>query len=179
MTSDALLGSWIVEALGVSGRSASPLAVAKLVWARHEQDLRSAGDLLFTWQLDLRSTAAEMLADGRLSVEESGDWTLPAGTPAPAPAPARRTWSDDEILAVVEGYVAMLRAEHSGQPIRQRQVLADIEVKTGRTGDQLERMLANISHVIQEHGITPLSSYRPRSNVPVGVRAAVAAALNI
>ncbi|WP_156393641.1 hypothetical protein [Nocardioides sp. Root140] len=177
MTSDSLLGSWIVEALGVAGRSASPLAVAKLVWARHEQDLRSAGDLLFTWQLDLRSTAAEMVADGRLSVEKSGDWTLPAGTAAPAPA--RRTWSEDEILAVVEGYVAMLRAEHSGQPIRQRQVLADIEVKTGRTGDQLERMLANISHVIQEHGITPLSSYRPRSNVPAGVRPAVEAALGV
>ena len=176
MKSESLLSSWIVEALGASGRSASPLQVAKLVWARHEQDLKSAGDLLFTWQIDLRATAETMVAEGSLVSEESGDWTLAERTVVPVVAP--RAWSEEEIATVVEGYMAMLLAEHSGQPIRRSQIVADIADKTGHSGERLEGMLSNISAVVQEHGITPLSSCRPRSNVPVGVRPAVAAALS-
>lgn len=175
MKPDPLLSAWIVEALGVSDRSASPLQVAKVVWKHHEQDLKSAGDLLFTWQLDVRATADAMAATGSLVVEQNGDWTLPEGTSVPLAAP--RAWDDDQIATAVEGYIAMLRAEHSGQPLRRSQVLADIATKTGRSGDLLEAMLSNISAVIQEHGIEPLPSFPPRSNVPVGVRPAVAAAL--
>ncbi|WP_067441894.1 hypothetical protein [Nocardioides jensenii] len=177
MELDSLLTSWIVEALGVSGRTASPLLVAKGVWARHEEDLRSTGDLLFTWQVDLRAAAEAMVADGRLTVEPDGRWTLPEGTAVPLVA--RRTWGEGEIATVVEGYVEMLRAEHEGRPVHRREVVADLTVRTGRSGDQLERMLSNISAVVQEHGIAPLASCAPRSNVPVGVRPAVAAALDL
>ena len=178
MKPDQLLSSWIVEALGACGRSAPPLQVAKLVWVHHEQDLKSAGDLLVTWQIDLRAAAEAMVAEGSLAVEEeTGAWTLPESTVVPQVR--ARTWGEGEIATVVEGYIAMLRAEHSGQPLRRSQVVADIRDKTGRSGDQLEVMLSNISAVVQEHGITPLGSYRPRSNVPVGVRPAVAAALGL
>lgn len=175
MEPDPLLSSWIVESLRASGTSASPLTVAKLVWGRHEPELRSAGDLLFTWQLDLRATAEAMTAAGSLSIEETGDWTLPEGTPLPRVE--RRTWGEDEVATVVEGYVAMLRAEHAGQPLRRSQVVADMVARTGRSSEQVEGLLSNVSAVVQEHGITPLASLRPRSNVPAGVRPAVAAAL--
>lgn len=177
MTADPLLSSWVVEALAASARTASPLAVAKLVWAGHEPDLRSTGDLLFTWQLDLRATAEAMAAEGRLTVEPNGEWTLPEGTPVPAAR--RRTWEADEIAAVVEGYAALLRAEETGRPLARRQVVADLATRTGRSGDQVEALLCNVSAVVQEHGLTPLAAFRPRSNVPVGVRPAVAAALGL
>ncbi|KRF11302.1 hypothetical protein ASG90_16185 [Nocardioides sp. Soil797] len=175
MKPDLLLSSWILEALGVCGPSASPLQVAKVVWSRHEQDLRATGDLLFTWQLDLRTTAEAMAAEGTLSIASSGAWTVSEGTSLPSAT--RRSWAAEEIATAVSGYLTLLRAEHAGRPLRRAQVLADITARTGRTGEQLEAMLSNISEVVQEHGIVPLSSARPRSNVPVGVRPAVAAAL--
>lgn len=175
MKSESLLSSWIFEALGASGASASPLNVAKVVWERHERDLHAAGDLLFTWQLDLHTTADAMVTEGKLLVEENGDWRLPEGSAVPPPV--RRTWSEDEIATAVEGYVAMLRAEHAGTPLRRSQILADIAASTSRSSDQLAAMMSNISAVVQEHGLTPLRNFEPRSNVPVGVRPAVAAAL--
>lgn len=177
MTADLLLSSWILEAMGVCGPTASPLQVAKVVWAKHEQDLRATGDLLFTWQLDLHSTAEAMAAEGRLGLEESGAWSLPAG--AAVPTPTRRGWTPEEITAAVEGYLTMLRAEHAGRPVRRDQTMADITARTGRTGEQLQAMLSNISEVVREHGVVPLTGCPPRSNVPVGVRPAVAAALGV
>ncbi|QIX27136.1 hypothetical protein ncot_11405 [Nocardioides sp. JQ2195] len=170
-----MLSSWILEALGAAGTTASPLQVAKVVWSRHEEDLRSAGDLLFTWQIDLRTTAEAMAEAGNLLVEEAGCWALPAGTAVPDLA--RRAWSAEEIATAVEGYLSLLQAEHAGRPLRRSEVLADITAGTGRTGEQLEAMMCNISEVVREHDIVPLASYRPRSNVPVGVRPAVRAAL--
>ena len=176
MDLDPLLSSWIVEALGTAGRAAPPLTVAKGVWARHEHDLRSAGDLLFTWQLDLRTCADAMIAAGTLTSDDAGNWTLPPGTTIAAPV--RRRWTEPEIAAAVSGYVALLRGEESGELLRRSEVISGIEEATGRTGEQLDTMMSNISAVVQEHGIMPLASWRPRSNVPAGVRPAVAAALD-
>ncbi|WP_235738684.1 hypothetical protein [Nocardioides alcanivorans] len=175
MTRNSLIGSWIIEALAATGRIASPLQVAKHVWTHHEPELRSRGDLFYTWQLDLHTAAVALADDGALSIEKNGDWSLSDDTPLPAPA--RRTGREDEITVAVAGYLAMLQAEHNGEALNRDRVLADITDKTGRSGDQLESMLSNISHVVQEHGYLPLSRFRPRSNVPPGVRPAVAAAL--
>ncbi|MGN0065406.1 MAG: hypothetical protein ACI379_14305 [Nocardioides sp.] len=169
----ALLSAWIAEALSVRG-NATPLTVSREVWSRHEQDLRTAGDLLYTWQLDLLATAEGMAADGHLSVAADGTWTLTA--PAGAPLP-RRVWTAEEIAVAVDGYLRLLAAEHAGEPAHVDEVVAEIGRATGWSGDALDRMLANISAVVQEHGLLPLSSIRPRSNVPVGVRPAVADAL--
>lgn len=174
MNPDSLIASWLVEALTKTGPTTTPLQVAQQVWAHHEDDLRSAGDTLFTWQLDLRAAAEAMSAEGTLTIEDNGDWSLTAGNPRPTGTGA---WSEAEIAIVVEGYMEMLHAEHAGQPVRRRQVEADITARTGRSGDRLEGMLSNISAVLQEHDIAPLSSVRPRSNIPAGVRQAVAAAL--
>ncbi|WP_110239137.1 hypothetical protein [Nocardioides gilvus] len=177
MTPDPLLSSWIVEALGAAGRTASPLTVAKEVWSRHEQELKSAGDLLFTWQLDLRATAKDMVADGTLSLDEGGDWRLSPGVSAPPSA--RRTWSEHEVEVAVDGYLSMLKSEMEGLPLRRAQVLAEVLANTSRTADQVDAMMSNISAVVQEHGLTPLTAFRPRSNVPAGVRPVVAAALEL
>lgn len=173
--SDPLLRPWIIEALAGAGRRASQLAVSKGVWARHERELRAAGDLLFTWQLDLRETAEGMVAEGLLSFDEDGDWRL--SPEVSEPAGVRRTWSEDEVELAVDGYVSMLRAELEGVPLRRSQVLAEILAGTSRTSAQIDAMMSNISAVVQEHGITPLTAFRPRSNVPAGVRPVVAAAL--
>src|SRR3546814_9958520 len=85
--------TWIAEALGVIGPSASPIAVAKSVWAQHEQEIRASGDLLYTWQLDLQTATEAMISEGTLALAD-GEWSLTDTSPPP-PA-RRRTWDDDE-----------------------------------------------------------------------------------
>lgn len=165
--------TWLVEALAERGPSTS-LDVARTVWLRHESDLRSAGDLLYTWQLDLHAAAEAMAGEGSLVVDAEGRWLL-AGTPAPARG--RGPWSDDEIAVSVAAYLALLRAEHAGRPLHRQGVIADVLARTGRTSSQLDAMMANISAVVQEQGYAPLATFPPRSNVPRGVRPAVTAAL--
>ena len=177
MTPDPLMSSWIAEALAARGRRGSALTVAKEVWSRHEADLKASGDLLFTWQVDLLACAEAMVGAGALALDSSGEWVLPEGvTVSP---PTRRTWTEDEIAVAVRGYVDMLKAEADGRPLRRTQVVAQIEADTTRTSEQVDAMLSNISAVVQEHGIEPLTAFRPRSNVPAGVRPAVAEALGL
>ncbi|NYG59784.1 hypothetical protein BJ980_002707 [Nocardioides daedukensis] len=166
--------TWIAEALGVIGPSASPLAVAKSIWAQHEQEIRASGDLLYTWQLDLQTAAAAMISAGTLALAD-GEWSLTDTTPPP-PA-RRRTWDDDEITVIVEGYLALLQAEHGGSSVRRRDVVTDLVAQTNRSLEQVEGLLANVSQVVQELGFVPLSSYPPKSNVPAGVRPVVRTAL--
>jgi len=59
-----LLQQWVVEAIRASGGSASVVDVAKRVWNAHEQDIRSRGDLLFTWQYDMRWAAHALRRKG-------------------------------------------------------------------------------------------------------------------
>lgn len=173
MTTDPRLTSWITEALRQQGSRASGLAIARWVWSTHESALRDSGDLLYTWQLDLQACAEAMLTQGALALDANGDWSLADG----AVAPRRRGWTEPEIAQAVQGYLALLIAEGGGAPARRTQVVADLVAATGRSTEQVEAMLCNISAVVQEHDLAPLAHYRPRSNVPVGVRPAVAAAL--
>lgn len=163
---------WITDTLTRLGPQ-PPLEVARAVWRAYEDVIRSTGDLLLTWQLDLHAAAETMQSHGALSVDPEGRWHLTGS----ATAPLRRAWGEDEIAAAVEAYVALLRAEHAGTPLRRSDRVDEVLARTGRTPAQVEAMMANISAVVQEHGHRPLAAYPPRSNVPVGVRPAVAAAL--
>lgn len=167
---------WIVEALEALGGSAARLSVAKHVWAEHESELQHTGDLLFTWQLDLVRIAEQMCGEGRLLLTAPGQLALPSR--GVAPVSSDRSWSEAEINAAVGAYLDLLRAEHSGRPRRTDTAIADVVDGTGRDRAQVEVMFAAIAHVVGEHDITPLSGIGPRSNVPRGVRAAVAAALS-
>ena len=168
------LEQWVLEALASVGRG-SDLDVARHVWTQHEDDLRAGGDLLFRWQLGLQDATAVLAATGRLT-RAGGDWLLAGSAAAP---PARAAWESDELAVVAEAYVAMLRDDHQGRPVRRAEVVADVVARTGRTEQALERIWFNVTHVVAELGYQPLGYWPPRSNVPAGVRPAVRAALGL
>ncbi|EGR2565404.1 hypothetical protein DXI19_08260 [Vibrio parahaemolyticus] len=58
--------SWIVECLELGGGAGWPKEVAKYVWESYESDLRSSGDMLYTWQYDLRWAAQQLRNSGVL-----------------------------------------------------------------------------------------------------------------
>jgi hypothetical protein len=73
------LALWLVEALHDADGWAHHVRLAEYIWTHHEQDLRSSGDLLYTWQYDLRWAATKLRNRGILkAVENRGDgiWRL-------------------------------------------------------------------------------------------------------
>lgn len=48
---------WIVECLNSRGGAGWPKDVAKYVWEKYESELKASGDILYTWQYDLRWAA--------------------------------------------------------------------------------------------------------------------------
>ena len=77
MATRETLRSWIIEALEELGGEAKQIDIAKVVWRRHENDLRTSGDLFYTWQYDIRWAATLLRKDGRLSQNPPGKpWSL-------------------------------------------------------------------------------------------------------
>jgi hypothetical protein len=78
-TTKELLKLWVMDALKASGGSASVVEVSRFIWENHEGEIRAGGDLLFTWQYDVRWAAHSLRRSGLLkSVDESprGVWEL-------------------------------------------------------------------------------------------------------
>src|SRR5262249_3285814 len=61
-------------------------------------------------------------------------------------------WSDDELAAEVEAYVAMTRREAAGTPYSKRQIYRDLVERYGRTENAFEYRMRNISAVLDEMG---------------------------
>jgi hypothetical protein len=61
------LQDWIIEALTHLGRPASVVDVCKIVWQRHEHDLRASEDLFYTWQYDIRWAAQKLRDSGKMA----------------------------------------------------------------------------------------------------------------
>ncbi|MCO7199982.1 MULTISPECIES: hypothetical protein [Pseudoalteromonas] len=57
---------WIIECLQSRGGSGWPKDVARYVWESYEKELRLSGDLLYTWQYDLRWAAQRLRYSGVL-----------------------------------------------------------------------------------------------------------------
>jgi hypothetical protein len=79
MTVKDLLKTWVIEALRAAGGNASVVEVSRRIWQAHETDIRTSGDLLFTWQYDVRWAAHTLRRDGVLKpADESprGVWEL-------------------------------------------------------------------------------------------------------
>ena len=57
---------WIVECLRERGGSAWPREVSKYVWDSYEAELRDSGDMLYTWQYDIRWAAQQLRNEGTL-----------------------------------------------------------------------------------------------------------------
>lgn len=57
---------WVVHALDSFGGQGWPKDVAKFVWKNYESELRGSGDMLYTWQYDLRWAAQKLRNEGTL-----------------------------------------------------------------------------------------------------------------
>lgn len=57
---------WVVEALTSMGGKGSAKDVSKYIWNHYEEELRKSGDLLYTWQYDVRWAAQKLRDSGRL-----------------------------------------------------------------------------------------------------------------
>ena len=57
---------WIIICLKSRGGSGWPREVSKYVWEHYEQELRDSGDLLYTWQYDIRWAAQKLRDSGIL-----------------------------------------------------------------------------------------------------------------
>lgn len=56
----------VVEALRANGGRGRVVDVCRYIWQHHEQDLKESGDLLFTWQYDVRWAAQKLRHSGVL-----------------------------------------------------------------------------------------------------------------
>ncbi|MBD8606828.1 hypothetical protein IFT73_08170 [Aeromicrobium sp. CFBP 8757] len=169
--------AWIVEALTASGGSATPLQVSRHVWAHRRAELEESGDLLYVWQLELREAAARMVASGLLSTVDDA-WVVADDAAARTLTARPSGWDADDVAVAVAAYVSLLRDRDEGRPLRHREALAQVGERTGRPVSAVESLFANVSAVVQEHGVEPVAAYAPRSNVPRGVRPAVREALS-
>ena len=169
--------SWILDALTASGGSATALQVSRHVWHRRRAELEESGDALYVWQLELRATADAMIASGLLTTSDDS-WVVADHAAARALASAPPGWGDADIEVAVDAYVTLLHDREAGRPVGRLEAVAHVRERTGRTAAAVEALFSNISAVVQEHGIEIVPAYPPRSNVPRGVRQAVAAALS-
>lgn len=74
-----VLEKWILESLKEMGGTGTLLEVCKWVWENKEKELRSSGDLFFTWQYDIRWSATRLRKQGLLKAAEIspvGVWEL-------------------------------------------------------------------------------------------------------
>lgn len=70
---------WVLQELRGAGGKASVLQLAKLIWERHEQEIRASGDALYTWQYDMRWAAWKLRKQGQLAAagaSPKGIWSL-------------------------------------------------------------------------------------------------------
>lgn len=71
MNDRGVLKAWVVDALRSLGGSGSIVQVCRQVWQVHEADLRSSGDLFYTWQYDIRWAAQYLRDNGYLQAVDS------------------------------------------------------------------------------------------------------------
>jgi hypothetical protein len=73
------LQDWVEDAVKELGGSATVVQVARRIWDTHEAELRASGDLLYTWQYDMRWAAMTLRKRGIMNAAEnsrSGVWEL-------------------------------------------------------------------------------------------------------
>jgi hypothetical protein len=66
----------VIEALRVHSGKARVLDICKYIWDHHEAELRNSGNLLYTWQYDIR-WAAQRLRDEGILKPVYGKKTMP------------------------------------------------------------------------------------------------------
>ena len=66
MASRENMKSWVIAALESLGGKGWPKDVAKYIWGNYEPELRKSGNLLYTWQYDVRWAAQPLRNTGLL-----------------------------------------------------------------------------------------------------------------
>ena len=80
MNTRDVLKDWVKDALRRNGGELKLIAVAKDIWKHHEKDLRSSGDLFFSWQYDMRWAATALRKAGEIeAATDRGIWKLTSG----------------------------------------------------------------------------------------------------
>jgi hypothetical protein len=80
MTTRSDLKVWVKDALRRNGGELKLIDVAKDLWLHHESELRSAGDLFYSWQYDMRWACTALRSEGEVeAAEKPGVWKLVAG----------------------------------------------------------------------------------------------------
>lgn len=72
---------WVEQAVRDQGGAATVVEVCRHIWEKHEEELRTSGDLFFTWQYDVRWAAQSLRDGGILEPKPRGDrspWRLAA-----------------------------------------------------------------------------------------------------
>lgn len=73
------LGKWIIEALRFFDGKATIIDICKFVWDKYEAELRSSGDLFYTWQYRIRWDGTKLRKAGIIKPPKSspkGLWEL-------------------------------------------------------------------------------------------------------
>lgn len=73
MATKAGLTAWVLEALHALGGSGTVTQVCKFIWDHHRDELELSGDLLYTWQYDVRWAAQILRNDGVLAPSDPKD----------------------------------------------------------------------------------------------------------
>ena len=60
------LKPWVIDALRAHGGRATIIEVCQHIWEHHEGELKSSGDLFYTWQYDVRWAAQALRNNGTL-----------------------------------------------------------------------------------------------------------------
>jgi hypothetical protein len=77
--SKADLEKWVHEALRAHGGEAHHSVVAKHIWDHYEERLKNSGDLLYTWQYEIRWAAQRLRNAGICKPDDQtprGVWAL-------------------------------------------------------------------------------------------------------
>ena len=69
------LKDWVYQAVRENAGRTSVVKVAQHIWEHREQELRSSGDLFYTWQYEMRWAAQQLRKEGRLTLA-GRDWAL-------------------------------------------------------------------------------------------------------
>lgn len=76
MANQSDLKDWVLEALRVLGPANVP-QIAKHIWDNHEAELKTSGDLFYTWQYAMRWAGQVLQKDGKIQKNFDGrKWRL-------------------------------------------------------------------------------------------------------
>ncbi len=83
-------------------------------------------------------------------------------------------WSEEEVLATVEDYFDMLRAEAAGEPYNKSEHNQALrQLLNGRSKSSVELKHQNISAVLDALGLPYINGYKPRGNSQLLLRKSV------